>query len=116
MGNWLEQIKNAIIGGSIAENPAVLIASGWRQDEKGNWIQQPSRQSKQLATNLKTIGEAGITAPTLSADIGLIIKGITHPINTAKILLRLYEMQDGFLSILEQLKYIMELDLQISQI
>lgn len=84
MGNWLEQIKNAIIGGSIAENPAVLIASGWRQDKKGNWIQQPSRQSKQLATNLKTIGEAGIAAPTLSTDIGLIIKGITHPINTAK--------------------------------
>lgn len=84
MSDWLQKIKNAIIGGAVAESPAVMTASGWQQDREGNWKQEHSKGSQQLAENIAIIGEAGITAPTLVSDIGLVIKGIRHPIRTAK--------------------------------
>ena len=83
MSDWLQKIKNAIIGGAVAESPAVMTASGWKQDKDGNWKQEPDKGSQQLAENIATIGEAGVTAPTLVSDIGLVLKGITHPVKTA---------------------------------
>lgn len=38
MPNLLESLKNAIIGGAVAENPAVMTASGWKYSN-GKWIQ-----------------------------------------------------------------------------
>lgn len=83
MPNLLESLKNSIIGGAVAENPAVMTASGWKYSN-GKWIQQPDKGSRQLASDLATIGEAAITAPTLSTDIGLVLNGIRHPIKAAK--------------------------------
>ncbi len=82
--DWLEQIKNAIIGGAVAESPSVMTASGWKQDDNKNWIQEPSKASQQLAENLEILADAGLTAPTLGADITSVYKFLRHPITYIK--------------------------------
>lgn len=49
----------AMVGG--AENPAVMTASGWKQDKNGNWKQERTPESDQLADNL---AELSWTSPT----------------------------------------------------
>lgn len=82
--DWLEQIKNAIIGGAVAESPSVMTAIGWKQDKDGNWIQEPNEESQQLAENLGILADAGLTAPTLGTDVTTLIHAIRHPIQTGK--------------------------------
>ena len=82
--DWLEYIKNLIISGAVAENPAVMTASGWKQDKDGNWIQQPNKESKELANNLTKLGEAAITAPTVTGDIQGLYQLFRHPVKTGK--------------------------------
>lgn len=78
--NWL---SNAAQVGSIAENPSVMTASGWRVNRgKVKQDQQNTKGVKQLRSNLATIGEAGITAPTLVGDIEGVYNVIRHPKQT----------------------------------
>ena len=58
VGKWF---KNAILGATMADQPAMMTASGWRQNEKGDYIQdqQNNPHVKQLRDNLATEG-AGV--------------------------------------------------------
>ena len=79
--NWL---SNAAQIGAIAESPAVMTASGWKVDRNGKvkQDQQNTKEVKQLRNNLTTIGEAGVTAPTLVGDIGALYNAVRHPVQT----------------------------------
>lgn len=59
---FLNQIKNVLIGASVAENPAVATASGWKQDEDGNWVQKQDKDTKKLSKNLAVLST---TSPVL---------------------------------------------------
>ena len=50
--NLLNKFRNITIGAAMAESPAVMIASGWRQNNKGDYVQdqQDSEGVKQLRT------------------------------------------------------------------
>lgn len=82
--NWF---KNASQVAAIAENPAVMTAAGWTIDSKTGKAKQDkfnTPERNKLADNLAVIGEAAITAPTLSSDIGTITTAIRHPVQTVK--------------------------------
>lgn len=77
---------NAMIGAAFADNPSVMTASGWQQDQQGNWRQRRTKESDKLADNLAVIGETAITAPTLTGDINALYNIVRHPIQSAKTL------------------------------
>lgn len=81
--DWLQ---NSAQTAAIAESPAVMTASGWRVDRnsKAKQNQQNTKEVKQLRNNLVTIGEAGVTAPTMVGDIGALATAVRHPIQTGK--------------------------------
>lgn len=79
--NWFVR---SMIGAAVAENPAVMTASGWQQDTQGNWIQKRTKESDKLADNLAVIGEVAITAPTAGGDIRALYSVVRHPIQSAK--------------------------------
>lgn len=58
--DWL---VNATIGAAMAENPAVMTASGWKQGKNGNWEQKRTPGSDQLADNLAVISTLSPTNP-----------------------------------------------------
>ncbi len=58
--NWFTK---ATIGAAVAENPAVMTASGWKQDRSGNWIQKPTKETDQLADNLEVLSWSSPTHP-----------------------------------------------------
>lgn len=72
----------------MAENPAVMTASGWRQNNTGEYVQdqQDSEGAKQLRDNLSSISEMSPTNP-----IGAILFGIGKEIQFG--LQRLPEIQ-----------------------
>lgn len=78
--------KNSNQVAAIAESPAVMTAFGWRVDKNGKakQDQQNTKEIKQLRNNLATIGEAGITAPTMVGDIGVVYNVVRHPVQTGK--------------------------------
>ena len=84
--NILDQLRNMTLTAAIAENPSVATASGWSTNSKTGETSQhkPIKSEKELGKNLFTLGEAMLTAPTLSTDIGVIYNAIRHPINTIK--------------------------------
>ena len=47
----------------MAENPAVMTASGWKQGENGNWKQERTPESDKLADNLAVISTFSPTNP-----------------------------------------------------
>lgn len=79
--NWL---GNSIQATSIIESPAVMTAAGWKIDRNGQvkQDQQTTKGVKQLRNNITTIGEAGITAPTMVGDIEGFYNIIRHPKQT----------------------------------
>ena len=79
--NWFTR---STIGAAMAENPAIMAASGWQQDKNGKYTQKRTKESDQLASNLDAIGTAAITAPTLARDITGIYNIVRHPIQTGK--------------------------------
>lgn len=84
--NWFTK---AMIGTAMAENPAVMTASGWKQDREGNWKQERTTESDQLADNLATIswfspthpGTALIDVVTNRAVFPIVGKGISSLTN-----------------------------------
>ena len=75
---WL---RNAVLGATMADQPAMMTASGWRQNEKGDYVQDQQNDPyvKQLRDNLAAEG-AGV----IGEMVGLpIISGIFRkPLNT----------------------------------
>ena len=65
-GFW-DTMKNAAMGAAVAENPSVMTANGWQQNDNGNWEQSQLNNSgvKQLRNNLSKIGAAGIIGASL---------------------------------------------------
>ena len=78
--------KNSNQIAAIAESPAVMTASGWRVDKNGKakQDQQNTKEVKQLRNNLATIGEAGVTAPTLVRDVEGLYNVVRHPVQIGK--------------------------------
>lgn len=76
--------NNIMIGAAMAENPAIMTASGWNQNKNGKYTQKRTKESDQLASNLETVGTAAITAPTLAQDITGIYNIVRHPVQTGK--------------------------------
>lgn len=58
--NWFVR---GMIGAAMAENPAVMTASGWKQDKNGNWEQKRTAESDKLADNLAVISWMSPTHP-----------------------------------------------------
>lgn len=58
--NWFTKI---MLGAAMAENPAVITASGWQQDKEGNYVQKKTKGSDQLADNLATLSWMAPTHP-----------------------------------------------------
>ena len=79
--NWFTR---STIGAAMAENPAIMTASGWQQDKQGDYVQKRTKGSNELAEDLAAIGTAAITAPTLVQDITGIYNIVRHPIQTGK--------------------------------
>ena len=73
---WL---RNAVLGATMADQPAMMTASGWRQNEKGDYVQdqQNDPHVKQLRDNLAAegagvmLGEFGIPAVYGLYNLGL---------------------------------------------
>lgn len=61
--NWFVR---ATLGSAIADNPAVATASGWTQDNNGNYVQRPTPETNKLADNLAIIST---TSPTNPASV-----------------------------------------------
>ena len=67
---FVDRFRNAVLGATMADQPAVMTASGWRQNEKGDYVQdqQNDPHVKQLRDNLAAegagvmLGEFGIPA------------------------------------------------------
>lgn len=72
---------NATINAAVAENPAVATASGWTQDENGNWVQRPTPETDRLANNLAEISLMSPTNPvtaTIDGGIRLGLKTVPY--------------------------------------
>ena len=84
--NWSSNVAQV---GQVAENPAVMTASGWRVGKNGQvkQDQQNNKSVKQLRSNLTKIGEAGVTAPTMVEDIETLYNIIRHPVQSGKLIL-----------------------------
>lgn len=65
---FLRWFRNATIGAS--DSPAIMAASGWYQDENGNWQQKRTEASDRLANNLAVISTFSPTNPANAAVSG----------------------------------------------
>ena len=88
-------LTNLILGGAMAADPSIMIASGWRQNEDGNFVQdqQDDPGVKALRNNLAVLGglvTAGTTGalltPTMTAGSGVPALRQTAGIASKKIL------------------------------
>lgn len=61
--NKQDWFVKTMIGTAMAENPAVMTASGWKQGKNGNWKQEKTPESDQLADNLAVISTSSLTNP-----------------------------------------------------
>lgn len=70
----ISKLLNGFIGAAMAETPAVMTASGWKQNKSGAWEQKSDKESKQLADNLSTISSFSPTHPATAVGDALINK------------------------------------------
>lgn len=78
--NWM---KNSNQIGAIAENPSVMIASGWQvKNGKAEQNKQNDKDIKQLRRNLSNLGEGAIAATTASGDLEGLYNVVRHPKQT----------------------------------
>jgi hypothetical protein len=89
-GDWLKKgwdwLKNSAQVAAIAENPAVMTAAGQRVNKQGKveYNHAQDKDVRQLRSNVFTIGEAGLAAPTLVDDMEAVYQAARHPVQTAK--------------------------------
>ena len=67
--NFKDSFKNSIIGMAVADNPAIMLASGWN-NKNGNWTQKPNKSSQRLANNLSVVSTLSPTHPLNAAIRG----------------------------------------------
>lgn len=80
----ISKLLNGFIGAAMAENPAVMTASGWKQNADKAWVQKPDKNSKQLADNLATISSFSPTHPGTAIGDAIINKVISPIYQLAK--------------------------------
>ena len=76
---FMDRFRNVVLGATMADQPAMMTASGWRQNEKGDYVQdqQNNPHVKQLRDNLAAegagvmLGEFGIPAAYGLYNLGL---------------------------------------------
>ena len=68
---FVDRFRNAVLGATMADQPAVMTASGWRQNEKGDYVQDQQNDSnvQQLRDNLAVI--AGTADGNAGIDFGM---------------------------------------------
>lgn len=71
--NWFTR---SMIGAAMAENPAVMTASGWQQNKQGNYVQKRTKGSDQLADNLSALSWTSPTHPGTAIIDAAINKGV----------------------------------------
>ena len=71
--NWFTR---STVGAAMAENPAVMTASGWKQDKQGDYIQKRTKGSDQLAENLAVISWMAPSHPGNVIIDAIINKGV----------------------------------------
>lgn len=67
---FMDRFRNAVLGATMADQPAIMTASGWRQNEKGDYVQDQQNDPHviQLRDNLAAegigvmLGEFGLPA------------------------------------------------------
>lgn len=84
------QFKNAILGATMADQPAIMTASGWRQNEKGDYVQdqQNDPDIKKLKSNLSSISEMSPSHPIGVALFGF-GKGIQYGLQNLPVVQKL---------------------------
>lgn len=81
-GGFLNWLKNALIGASVADAPAVATASGWH-NEDGQWRQNRTAADEQLGQNLDILSTFSRTNPINVMFEGA-IGALPYIINTGK--------------------------------
>lgn len=71
--DWFTRI---MMGAAMAENPAVMTASGWQQNKQGNYVQKRTKGSDQLADNLSVLSWTSPTHPGTAIIDAAITKGV----------------------------------------
>lgn len=71
--NWFTR---STIGAAMAENPAIMTASGWQQDKQGDYVQKRTKESDQLADNLSVLSWTSPTHPGTAIIDAAITKGV----------------------------------------
>lgn len=66
--NWF---TNAVIGTAMGENPSVMIASGWRQNENGDFVQDQQNDPGVIAlrNNLAVIGASALLTNPIAQSV-----------------------------------------------
>ena len=76
---FVDRFRNVVLGAAMADQPAMMTASGWRQNEKGDYVQDQQNDPavEQLRNNLATegvgvmLGEFGIPAAYGLYNLGI---------------------------------------------
>ena len=68
---FMDRFRNTVLGTTMADQPAVMTASGWRQDNNGNYVQDQQNHPdvEKLRDNLAVI--AGTADGNAGIDIGI---------------------------------------------
>lgn len=84
--DWKKSFNNQMAASAIIEAPAVMTAAGQKINRNGQveYNHTGDLGVKQLRSNLQTIGEAAVAAPTLAGDVEATYQVVRHPVQTAK--------------------------------
>lgn len=84
-GFW-NTLKDMALTAAYNDNPAFMAATGWTPKESGGANQDSfnTPERNKLANNLATIGELGITLPTIGNDVITTYNILRHPIQNTK--------------------------------
>lgn len=84
--DWKKSFNNQMAASAIIEAPAVMTAAGQKINRNGQveYNHTDDLGVKQLRSNLQTIGEAAVAAPTLAGDVEATYQIVRHPVQTAK--------------------------------
>lgn len=84
---FVDRFRNVILSATMADQPAIMTASGWRQNEKGDYVQdqQNNPHVEQLRDNLAVI--AGTADGNAGIDFGIeTIQGAIRNNKIAKVI------------------------------
>lgn len=90
--NFWDKFTQATIGAAMAENPAIMTASGWKYDNNSRLVQRPDENSERLAKNLAQIAYIPL------GDFGFEVAGKLFPyaLRTAKNIKKIRNMKEAY--------------------